>query len=302
MIVIGLDGIDPRWVDDYPGDKYRISSYKSEGRSCPITWEAWPSMYTGMNGQEMGTEGLSGRSMFTIFDKFDSRRPDLFDDISKQKTMASFRMPMTYPAREVNGWMVSGFPLPEGPKDAAVYGTDVPQKYKDIVPFRGPYDSEEVAFTDIEERKEACNYLVDLFLDMVSDEDVVFFGSQFPDHMGHLYHHRKVQPEYDVSEYYRTSNFRDIGVGFGMDMAERIIDSLDHEDFVIVSDHGYQTSGHSDFSTLITNLDASDVESIRDIRNFITDSLGISKTTRQYGRNLEADGSTKEQLESWGYL
>ncbi|MFB6236951.1 MAG: hypothetical protein ABEH81_01135 [Halopenitus sp.] len=251
-----------------------------------------------MSGSEMGTKGMSGMSMWNIHNNIPTRRPDIFDDISKQKTMASFRMPMTYPAREVNGWMASGFPQPEDPEETATYGIDLPQKYNDMLPFRGPYDGDGI---DIEERKEETWYMVDLFLDLIEDEDVVFFGSQFPDHMGHVYNKRKVESEYNMVQQFRDSDLCDLGVEFGMAIAQTLIQKSNHEDFAIISDHGYQTSGHSDYSTLITNLDGSQVDSIRDLRDFFTDALGISKATREYGETLEVDDDVEEQLESWGY-
>ncbi len=122
LLVIGLDCLEPslvfdRWRDQLP----HLSSFFSEAycarmRSCdpPITVPAWSCMFSGKTPGELGVYGFRNRSGFgyedkTVADARFIKEPRLWEIASRSgRRNIVIGVPQTYPAKALNGYMVSG--------------------------------------------------------------------------------------------------------------------------------------------------------------------------------------------------
>ena len=131
LVVIGLDGatfdiINPLIKE---GKMPVIASLISEGVSGelestlpPISSAAWTSFFTGMN---LGKHGIfhflirkPDGDGFSLGNSQDIQARTIFSNISaKGKTISAINIPITYPPQEINGFMVSGIPVPSNARD-----------------------------------------------------------------------------------------------------------------------------------------------------------------------------------------
>jgi predicted AlkP superfamily phosphohydrolase/phosphomutase len=137
-VVIGIDGGTEAVLRASDGRCPNIAALRREGAACalrstipPITAAAWASMVTGWNPGRHGMYDFrtldierytrlwaSGHSAaFSEGQQFvNSRRwagAAVWDLIGERGRVAILSVPMTYPAWEVNGRLVAGFPLPD---------------------------------------------------------------------------------------------------------------------------------------------------------------------------------------------
>jgi predicted AlkP superfamily phosphohydrolase/phosphomutase len=126
VCVIGLDGgtfsVLDKWMES--GDMPHLAGLQARGAQAelistmpPVTGPAWTSMTTGVNpGQhgiydfvKWGPDGVSSR----LVQSGDCTAPRLWDIIGQQdRGVGVFGVPLTYPARPVNGFLVTGFLTP----------------------------------------------------------------------------------------------------------------------------------------------------------------------------------------------
>ncbi|NWF52534.1 MAG: alkaline phosphatase family protein [Nitrospirae bacterium] len=149
VIVIGLDGATFDIIKPLinEGKLPVIASLLSKGASAelqstlpPISGPAWTSFLTGMNPGKHGVfHFLTRRSDgngFLLCSSHDIKTPTIFDYISAEdKTIGSINIPMTYPPPKVNGFIVSGIPVPPQAKDY----TYPYELYEDIKMHVGDY-------------------------------------------------------------------------------------------------------------------------------------------------------------------
>jgi predicted AlkP superfamily phosphohydrolase/phosphomutase len=138
LLVIGLDG-GTRTVTQHPDARLRnLEALEAEGARAvlrstvpPITSAAWASMFTGWNPGRHGmydfrvldtaryahlwgaghSAGFGDEPRFVTSRRW--RGSAVWDLIGDSRTVAISAVPMTYPAWQVNGTMISGFPLPD---------------------------------------------------------------------------------------------------------------------------------------------------------------------------------------------
>lgn len=85
----------------------------------PVTVPAWPTMFTGVNPGRHGifsfTCRKSGRGKPHTASLMDVKAPTLWELLgSSGYRVGIMNVPVTFPAQPVNGFMVSGFPAPDG--------------------------------------------------------------------------------------------------------------------------------------------------------------------------------------------
>ena len=138
LLVIGLDG-GTRTVTRHPeAGLGNLTALEAQGAQAvlrstvpPITSAAWASMFTGWNPGRHGmydfrvldtaryahlwgaghSAGFGDEPRFVTSRRW--RGAAVWDLVGDSRTVAVSAVPMTYPAWQVNGTMISGFPLPD---------------------------------------------------------------------------------------------------------------------------------------------------------------------------------------------
>jgi len=325
-VVVGADALDSRAVQAYlpsqllsrtrterDAGRLRIDavdSYKSANLDYPWTGQAWTSIYTGAGKKYHGVT----KQGFMLGDvNFATDVPDtIFDDISHAGlTLGSFRMPITYPARPVNGWMVSGFPTPTDVTDNEVWGLDVdslPDGYERVKERLIKQRKNDTPLELVRRERERVK-LVDELLVEQGEPDVLFYGTQLPDKMAHLYHQRH------ADEAASLFDWRMIKMAYTAvdESIAHFLDEYDPEYLLLVSDHGFleDDDHHSMHATAMEyHRDGADTDamgSILDIRDRLCGALNIDRRREVFGgseRDLtegERDQIT-DHLEDLGYF
>ncbi len=125
LVLIGLDGATFRVLQPLidAGVMPTVAKMVREGASGPlmsthppVTCPAWPTMYTGVNPGKHGVFSFtcrgSGRPHTASL--VDVKSPTMWELLSADgRRCAVLNVPITYPAQELNGVMLSGFPAPD---------------------------------------------------------------------------------------------------------------------------------------------------------------------------------------------
>ena len=193
-VIIGLDGVPYSLLRDYmeQGAMPRFKEIAASGLLSPmkstlpeVSSVAWSSFMTGKNPAEHGIFGfmeLDRNSYGYVFPNFSSLRSRTFWEEADMKTVA-FNVPQTYPARQVNGVLVSGFVALDLEK--AVYPRRVYEYLKNIgyrldvrsnLAATDPGAFFDDLFLTLEKRMEAIKYLYDheeweLFIGTITETD-----------------------------------------------------------------------------------------------------------------------------------
>ncbi len=126
LALIGLDSAVPQLVfDEFQRDLPNLSRLMQEGswgtlESChpPITVPAWSSMMSGCDPGQLGIYGFRNRKDhsydgYTIANASAIKVDRVWDTLSRAgKTVILLGVPQTYPAKPVNGFLVSDFLTP----------------------------------------------------------------------------------------------------------------------------------------------------------------------------------------------
>ena len=238
--VLGIDGVPwdllQKWgkADELPN----INRLFEEGASGPLestapptTPLAWPSIATGTWADKHGIYGfhaLEGDYTHRMYTGSDLDRPALWDIITPA---VAGNVPMTYPAREIDGVMVSGMMTPEFDGEAT-YPTDLSGEIeREIDDYQiglhwGDYTDDPERFRDdmddlLAARRELMHWLA-----REREWRLFFFVYTAPDRLQHL-----IWDEDVILEHYRQL---DEIVGEAMSYAESNDATL-----YVVSDHGF---------------------------------------------------------------
>ena len=218
ILVLGVDGLDfnlcNRYELEFAKSGY-FADYKSKYWS---TVPSWTSIYTGMTREEHGCppgwhdwlynqvktvrpEGVPEQELPVIYEKPYRELPFVWNLLNHQgKTTGVFKMPLTFPAHRVQGWMVSGFPAVNNRR--GIYPVDAMLQLQDYSPgilqrleknfitnFKkvdGLIDRGHSidAMMTVKHIQSALNNLTRLLL--WQRPDVLFVGFSFLDHIGHM--------------------------------------------------------------------------------------------------------------------
>lgn len=233
----------PSWTSIYTG-------LTQEEHGCPPGWKQW--LYNQVRVKErLNTPDTLHRVNRLVFDTDGPIQypipyrslPFIWKLLNHQgKTTGIFRMPLTFPAHKVRGWMVSGFPAVNSmmtrtttriayPLDAAMrledFSPDILQRLDPefITHFKKPEDLSGHAVTAdmiIEHIKNGIHNLKILLA--WYKPDVLFVGYSFLDHIGHI----QIVKEEDHEALYKMVDW---AISETMALTET-------EASMIVSDHG----------------------------------------------------------------
>jgi len=197
VAVIGLDGVPYDLIEDLvnAGKMPALAEILKEGSPekmkssiPPVSSVAWTTFMTGVNPGKHGIYGfidLKDYSYDPYFPNFtDIKSPLLWDSIAAhgKKTIA-INIPQTYPAKEINGILISGFVALDLQK--AVYPPSFYPKLKKMdyridVDYQEAAEKKEEFFTDLfytlKKRGEAIKYFLmkeqwDLFIGVFTGTD-----------------------------------------------------------------------------------------------------------------------------------
>ncbi len=248
MLVIGLDGVSLPILDSLSENDVipRLESFRNESVVTPLTsqippWtpSAWPSMYTGVN------PGKHGVYDFLYFDGYES------DVVNRSRvkefavwellSMRGFssvvlNVPVTHPPEAFDGALVPGYIAPENP---TCHPSGV---WNELQTHLGEYSLYGVTLDSTASNAELAENLVELtrmrgdafrYLVETHDPDFGFVQFQSTDTVFHDFPERK-----DLIQHVYRAVDREVG---------SILDSIDPEITLIVSDHGMGPMGGSEF-------------------------------------------------------
>jgi len=285
VLVLGFDGVPwsliERWTDD--GSLPNFARLREEGASGPLasttpasTPLAWPSIATGVRPDKHGvywfrrlTEGYTHRTNTSE----DVRRPALWDVVSPAVVG---NVPMTYPAGEIDGAMVSGMMTPCVDADGFTHPPSLAEEIHEEIPsyrigldWTAYTDDLDGIVSDISDLVDARAALLWRLLDR--DWRLGFFVFTAPDRLQHL-----VWDETVLREHYQRLD------GILGDVLARV-DERDATLFV-VSDHGF-----GPVSTIVSG------DAVLERAGYLARSEGRNGAQNLLGRM----GITKDAVTSW---
>jgi len=214
VVVIGLDGVPYTLLTEYMGRGlmpefaelcHKGGSFSKMKSTLPeVSSVAWTSFMTGRNPGQHGIFGfmdIDKKSYEYIFSNFNSLKESPFWEKENIKTIA-LNIPQTYPARPMNGVLVSGFVALDlrtatYPERVFEYLSGI--GYKLDIQARLAADNPQAFFEDLfqtfDKRKQAIKHLYDnedwqLFIGTITETDRLhhfFFDSALDGHYFHIF-------------------------------------------------------------------------------------------------------------------
>lgn len=345
LAVIGADGFDPR-IANYYLTKGHLPNLKElrergefgglasrlEGHEEPQTGPAWTTIYTGLRAaQHNVTQGGWHEGDVSLRPHFDQ---SIFAELADlELSVGSFTMPITFPAVAREGsWMVSGFPATRV-SDKIVAPTDVlsylPDGFGDLqaralLNAPGEQSSSISDWVEAEDRKlEVLDTILEDY-----EADVLFYGSQITDVVGHrvgyyppklnglvrrlagsisgLLSTELIPPRMGTKVWHPEvkAAYQQMDAIVG-----HLVENYDPNDILLVSDHGFQLAetNHAFVGTSIATGGIPRPESILEVKECILESRQNEWENETIDRSDAALSDedvqgVREQLDSLGYL
>lgn len=252
LLIIGFDGADYELVQELveEGKLPNIQELMDSGTygelestQIPITPSAWTSFMTGKNPGKHGifdftkvtSKGLEVVSFNDVEDD------TIFDILSRKHSIGTLNIPATYPARDVNGFMVSGMMSPsieKSTKDEDVKKILKEEDYLIEVPgtYNGSNEEKllEQCYDTLEKRENTALRLMD-------EKNMDIFMPVFTvgDRISHWFWKYKdsEHPEFEESDYRREVEkiYSEIDSAIG-----RLVQKAGEDtNIVMMSDHGF---------------------------------------------------------------
>ena len=208
LLLIGLDGADFKFINNNLSQLPTINSLVERGiftrlKSTipPLTTSAWSTAMSGMNAGKTGVMEFLDEDVNGEREPASSRSikvPRIWDVLgSHDIKVGVIGVPLTYPVEPVNGFMISGFPAPENPKNW-VYpqeiSTEINDNYK-INLAHSRYKDSDLFLKDIYANthikfETAINFLKKMYCEslifVISETDwIQHFFSRHPEDTGY---------------------------------------------------------------------------------------------------------------------
>jgi predicted AlkP superfamily phosphohydrolase/phosphomutase len=271
VLIVGWDGAPYQLVRDMleSGDLPNLESIVEDGYFGPLETIpyvmsscAWSTFLTGKNAGKHGiydfyASDFRGDSYFREpinASARDSR--DLGDVLGNHGlSLGRVNVPLTYPAREVNGFTVTGMLTPSKDAEGFCYPPDFLDGFEELDRYRidsgeGKDADKDEFLADIDAVVEGRMELVVYALENSSDLDVYFAVFTAPDRLSHYYWHfedethpfRKNESPEDLERYNDVVRdlFRDLDAKLG-ELVERFRAKYDDPMVAVVSDHGMKS-------------------------------------------------------------
>jgi len=140
IFLFGIDGAPPelvfgKWLNDLPNIKKLMQKgayAKINSAIPPSTIVAWNSMISGKDTSEIGIFSYTKNEEGRLVNSTDIKCKLMWDILDKAgKKSISLYVPLTYPVKQINGCMVSGFLTP-GVDSNCVYPKKIREKIKKL--------------------------------------------------------------------------------------------------------------------------------------------------------------------------
>lgn len=281
--ILGLDGVPWNLISDWveQGELPNFDKIFDSGATGPLksttpplTALAWPSIATGVRPDKHGIYSfrkVTKEHTQQVYTSNEWKQPPIWDILSKGVVG---NVPMTYPAQELNGKMVSGMMTPEFNQDA-VFPSKIYDEIKEFVP---EYKIG-LEWNNFHNRKEEFLEEIDSLIDtrkrllryLMKDEEweIFFFVFTTPDRLQHL-----IWDEDILLDYYKI--FDEI-VGEIIEYTESMGSNL-----FIVSDHGFGPVSKTIYLNEILRRNQILYDKSTHTGRNLMNRLGISKSNISY--------------------
>ncbi|MDZ7729855.1 MAG: alkaline phosphatase family protein [Natrialbaceae archaeon] len=238
--VLGLDGVPWQLIDRWAaaGELPNFAQLMSDGATGPLestrpptTPLAWPSIATGVWPDKHGIYGfqnLSEEYTHRMYTSQDLRQPPMWEQVDPAVVG---NVPLTYPARQIEGEMVTGMMTPT--RDTGfTHPPDLDDHIKSEIPdyvisidYPNYVDDLDRFTLAVEAMLESRRALLELLMDR-HDWQLFFFVFTAPDRLQHL-----IWEEESVLDHYRSLDA----------ILGQVIEYVDHHgsDLYVLSDHGF---------------------------------------------------------------
>jgi predicted AlkP superfamily phosphohydrolase/phosphomutase len=248
LVIIGLDGADHRLTEELikEGSLQHLSAMGASGCFSPLkssippqTAPGWTSLTTGVNPGKHGIYYFYNfsHSPLTITNAADTSAPRIWDYVeAAHGRSVVVNVPITYPAKEMLGTMVSGIPpwyLDErSVYPASLYGKLRAMKYEIDAPMSRSLEKRP---RDLMARLiETADRRVEVFLDLLKKNDWTF-GMIVITALDRLQHH--LMGEGAEEDEVVRQGYREVDRLVG-----RVVDAIgEGVNYMVVSDHGFNT-------------------------------------------------------------
>ena len=302
LLVIGFDALDflvyeKTGLDWEP--KMLESLYLTSG-------PCWVTIYTGAPRQVHKVSQVVGMRNDGALAWRDMGLPCVWDVLGeKGYKVALCNLPITNPPKEVNGWMVSGYPLWEEPYGC---GIEVPDwwfrmadiNYEREIPSWG--DGYGYGFVSNDEhyyREKSWDeivhigcqkqtYVLNWFVEHAKEADFGFVVSTWLDRLGHY------------------KGIKEEDAPFLADLVDKTVyglGDLDPENILLLSDHGFRGHRHQNEGVIAAmGLDVDGVEHIGQVAGLIAGAFGLEMPAYDTEFIPDPSPEVKKRLDGWGYM
>lgn len=265
LVLIGLDGGAFRLLRPLVDRGYMptLAEFLRKGangtlRSTrpPVTCPAWPTMFTGVNPGKHGIFSFTcrsgGRDGPHTASLLDVRAPTLWELLGNVGyRVGIMNVPITFPAQSVNGFMVSGFPAPDGLPEVVWPREEYTKLISQLPDFvvnwpglgqRAGTESKKASLVEsanalLRARIQASEYFLDRH-----ETDFCFLVFEYTDKVQHWFYPvldsmTNVSPAHQTSKVLSLlqEGYREIDTA-----VSRLVKRFgDNANYIIVSDHGF---------------------------------------------------------------
>lgn len=252
VIVFGLDGVSYDFIQKWKEELPNINKMMNKGTFgllkstyVPISASAWTSITTGKSPAEHGVFDnfqLDENKELIINTALSSSNEHVWDILSKFRyTSGIYFMPLTYPPKKINGYMISGQPALDTnntyPLDLESYIKNKFPDFKLII---------ETVYNGENEREclDSLNRLIDIKLEIFTDSlenrkcDFNFFVLEETDWLNH-YFFRFFDPQHYIFDKEKAERYVPEVISIYKKIDNFIGVSMKYSDYVfLISDHG----------------------------------------------------------------
>lgn len=327
LLIIGMDGMDSLYVHEHVDELPTLKRFMDEGallrvnsvKEC-ITGPAWMSIYTGVQPSVHGIKQWQRKERGGPVAGYTwdaSKSKTIWEILSEEFRLGVLFMPLTFPARRINGFMISGFPAPWKatktnrrikpwrrsvfPKSIAEYAEKYPTDMVDVVGDRRAGENEKVMAAVADGKVECAKRLTEEF-----EVDILAICFTMIDRTLHYLPFNAMGETWEqiAARWYQRAD-------------KTIADLMKHYDpidTVVVSDHGGKDRGHT-YHAIFAGLGESFAGGWRDTDKDITMVaptllyvLGIDRSMSQHMQGeiafdmLSENKGIADKLKGLGYI
>ncbi len=248
-VIIGFDGTPFRLINDFSSNNIMpnmkkildAGTLRKMASSIPdVSSVAWSSIITGKNPGEHGIYGFMELKKGTYqlrFPNFNDLKEETFWEKMQDKKTAIINVPSTYPAKTINGILISGFvalDLEKATFPVSLVPKLISSDYRIDVDSNKAHESMDLFLKDLDETLESRRRAFKLLWEE-DDWDIFMFVFTDTDRLFHFLWEAYEDKNHKYHEYF-INYFKKIDIVLG-----EIYANLKKDDsFIMLSDHGFE--------------------------------------------------------------